>query len=1113
MALMRMRLFALLAAAISVLEAFAEPEVVCPGTNDFTLSCWFRLGKGQKGGTVLREKKDGGWVELIIQPNEVRFWTGRTAFDFAHTVRYGKVKTGVWHHLASLNDRDGETVMYFDGKPILRMDMAALGLVDVGEGAKPQEGPFDGDVRKLRLSNGLRTAEWVANEASDPPEPSPPVPVFREPTVFDYRENGGFGRRFDGRGTVSFSPSLLSTNAFTVSMWVYMPNPAPCVLLDAPGALNLQIWSPQWKFFTAVPTGKAAPYARRPYIYSPYVNSHEWLFLSMTFDDCELRVFTNGLGGRPSPWEACPPVTGNLVFGKDFKGYVGRIEFDDHALDEAEMLDRYRAERPRFSDRLVKTIVSPLRYTGVEGREERLPVVWTGDRTAKMSWRLIGKGSAVVASGSVEGDELVVPALGAGEYRLETFPPGDDDSEHVRRSDYRVIRLERPVWKADVRKTPRRLVAAFDPDGVYTAEAFHATGRTNLVRGTCGTYLEAHDGGRLAYRFRADRSKAHVLEFEYPDDKRRDVLFGDALSYNLNAGFAVGGEDAPNSGKMIGKEFLFYPQQDDCVLLVFSKHSDCPAAIGRIRVYELAEAPPGERVEVPSDGGRRLGHAWEDGAIYGSYGINGMPGDRRVLYGVGSRIGGMMAWQGCNMLRWVNWWYGGAHYRSRVCNTYDSHIAADSSEMMRALAPFGVMAQPNYNPLTWPPLLQQTGKINQVRLDGTRQENTGEWNAAPSGVGFSLPGPVFNPQDPVVRTAILDVFREGSRIWGDEPNYPGPSIEWNLSTTLWFGSLDSGYNEGLVQGFEKENGCAIRSKEELLSRKWREKWIDYRCGLVTGLFRDIVAIVRKDHPDRRLTVSMEPGLPIGFHSKDRTLDRIAAGEMSVLDLWRGGGMDLARLNEIEGLQLEWKWVYSANRRWARGRPGWRDVNEEVWRHDGRLRALSRGIRHPSAWCFIRYWENFDTRPSPGFWWKQEYRNHGGAVLGGIHTMKPYVRALAELDVEDLLIGGIVNPNMNDEIALRRFAHAFRSLPRKRLVTVPGSTEDVVVRQGECDGRHIHYAVNGTDSQTEISLVYADGASRTLELPPYDVIVERDAPERVLSSCSVVRKGPAQRTGL
>lgn len=1077
--------YAVVGMAFSLCHA-AVPGVVCPGTNDFTLSCWFKLEKGQKGGNVVVEKNGGGWVQLIVRPYEVRFWTGTTHTDFAHTVRWGRVAPDIWHHLVSTNDRDGDTTLYFDGHRILDADLRPQAGVDVGARAEPVVGPFDGQVRDLRLETGLWNEQAVRDASLRPPEPPQPSPVRNESVVFDYRTDGSFGKHLCGTNEFTLSRSLVSTNAFTVSMWVYFPEPKSCSLLEARQSFSLMIWSDMWKFFTAVPNGMSAPFARRPYIYAPYVNSHKWMNLVATYDGAELRVFTNGLGGKPVEWACCPPVAGDLVLGRGMNGWLGRVTFDDYALGEDEILFRYKREIGNFSDYIVRTLVNPLRYTGVEGRAERLPLDVAGDRSAKVCWRILKGRANVVASGIVCGDWLEVPALPVGKYTLEFFPEGLDSHDFIRRSEYTVIGQEKPAWTDDVLKTPRKLVAAFDPDGAYGPDVFHHTGKTNLVHANFGTYLEALEGGRLAYRFKVDKTKAHLLSFEYPDDKRRDILLGDALGYNMNAGFAVGGEDAPNSGGWIRKSFLFYPQQDDCTLLVYTKHADCPVAIGKVRVFELETPPPGERIECPSDGGRMLGHAWEDGAIQGSYGLSGLSAKELELLGYGARIGRMMAWQGCNVLRWVNWWYGGAHYRSRVCDEYDSHIAGDSTRMMRGLAPFGVMAQPNFNPLTWPPLLQQAGEINQVRRDGTVQRNTGEWNAAPSGVDFCLPGPVFNPADAVVRKSILDSFREASLVWEGEKNYVGPSIEWNLSTTYWFGSLESGYNKSLIESFEREHGCRVSSADELLTPKYREKWIAFRCGIVTDLFKEIVRIVRDGHPERSVTVSMEAGLVLGFYQKERTMDDIIAGKISVLDLWREGGVDFEALNGIDGLNIEWKWIHSANRRWARGKSGWRYFDEEIWSHDRRFRDFAGRVRNPSVWSMIRYWENFNDAPSPGFWWKREYRNHGGAVLGGVHTMKPYVRAVADLDALTLVVGGIVNPNMNDEIAMRRFAHAFRALPKKRLDTVSGSTESVVVRQGVCDGHGVWYAVNCEARVIDVVVRSVRGEVWRQSLPPYSL---------------------------
>jgi hypothetical protein len=73
-------------------------------------------------------------------------------------------------------------------------------------------------------------------------------------------------------------------------------------------------------------------------------------------------------------------------------------------------------------------------------------------------------------------------------------------------------------------------------------------------------------------------------------------------------------------------------------------------------------------------------------------------------------------------------------------------------------------------------------------------------------------------------------------------------------------------------------------------------------------------------------------------------------------------------------------------------------------------------------------------------------------------MEPYAHALAELDACRITRGGLfLDKAHTDE--LRRFAAAYRSLPRRKLGQVGERLDPVAVRQGEDNGRRVFYLVN------------------------------------------------------
>jgi hypothetical protein len=76
-------------------------------------------------------------------------------------------------------------------------------------------------------------------------------------------------------------------------------------------------------------------------------------------------------------------------------------------------------------------------------------------------------------------------------------------------------------------------------------------------------------------------------------------------------------------------------------------------------------------------------------------------------------------------------------------------------------------------------------------------------------------------------------------------------------------------------------------------------------------------------------------------------------------------------------------------------------------------------------------------PLDGFWWDSQLRITP-AFPAGVHFLEPYAHAVAELDALRVTRAGLfLDKAHGDE--LRRFAAAYRALPRKKLERVGGTT--------------------------------------------------------------------------
>jgi len=81
---------------LPVMAKFKKNDIkytaLIPGKSDYTLSCWGRLKKGDKGGALFVKHSGYNWVSLGIDRKEIRYEMGRNPANYAAFVLPGKVK-------------------------------------------------------------------------------------------------------------------------------------------------------------------------------------------------------------------------------------------------------------------------------------------------------------------------------------------------------------------------------------------------------------------------------------------------------------------------------------------------------------------------------------------------------------------------------------------------------------------------------------------------------------------------------------------------------------------------------------------------------------------------------------------------------------------------------------------------------------------------------------------------------------------------------------------------------------------------------------------------------------------------------------------------------------
>lgn len=652
----------------------------------------------------------------------------------------------------------------------------------------------------------------------------------------------------------------------------------------------------------------------------------------------------------------------------------------------------------------------------------------------------------------------------------------------------------------------------------YPTNLYLECGAVRLTNSAAGAYREAgpDPDSRFGYRFDVKNiGKPHLAIVRYPDDKTRCMSVSDGTCYDLSIGIFTGramphgrqtGLAQPLSGTMQEIRQIFWPRWKACSILFGNTTQGEPAAAASVTICELDELPALKTPNAPDDGTRRsLGVSYEDPCSHSSD-LGALTFDTWL-----ERMVAFAKFEGANRLTYPIIWYHGPIYPSATepANYFDWSVAGTNRNLYirwtshpedwveKLLTRFDrehleFVSQVTYIRLG--SLMEkmninleaiQAGQdtINNMRADDKVQSGAGDWTGEynvrnferqklsreqgneawtacpliygerPDGGGAC--GPIFNPLHPIVQSALLGSVREIATRYGKHPSYKGLHIFCYGSSTLGFGSLQSGYDDVSVSLFERETGVKVPVDAKLPDRfskryafltapEMREKWVAWRCAKITDLIRRMRDELVNVRPDLRLAVTpmggSDAGIDIAAINREpgvtvtTGLDALGPCSNSVTPDWA----------ECQNVNIFNTWI----ERWGRHR--WWSCAPD----DGQARDLAVILGKPAEGIC-----RMGSEYAPdGFWWPGAQLRITPAFSGGVHFMRHYANALARFDPMVISRGGLTRDRGHAEL-LRPFALAYRALPAKKFETVGDSTEPVTVRTLVDGGKRYLYVVN------------------------------------------------------
>lgn len=366
--------------------------------------------------------------------------------------------------------------------------------------------------------------------------------------------------------------------------------------------------------------------------------------------------------------------------------------------------------------------------------------------------------------------------------------------------------------------------------------------------------------------------RPHRVVVDYPDDDFRAFLLviyeqGRAMR-QFDNGVGTGGPRRL-SRRVHRREIFLWPRHHDAWLVAHTWRKNAPAAIQRIRVYEMEDGLPPLPV---GNSGRYFGMYYEEPRfIDWSHQVSDEPIEFVRTW---DRLGSFMRHTGQNLL-----WYQGISYG----------IASTETELVTTLRRFGPRSD-HFGNNTFRGMLlsaekhgygiiadlhEQLAVFEEHLPEGVPIVDTRQTGADGTMATFAPSGDSgYNIVHPAVQDLLLRAFRQVAEKYRDSPAFLGLSFRtMQVINPAYsgFGSERFGYGDFTVGLFEKETGVEVpggndpgdperfRQRYEHLMGPKRAEWIAWRTRKVTDWLSRVAGMLREVRPDLQLFMSPKGG--------------------------------------------------------------------------------------------------------------------------------------------------------------------------------------------------------------------------------------------------------------
>ncbi len=570
------------------------------------------------------------------------------------------------------------------------------------------------------------------------------------------------------------------------------------------------------------------------------------------------------------------------------------------------------------------------------------------------------------------------------------------------------------------------------------------------------------------------------------------------MPIGLDSGVTVSSQSSPAGStaaegdeRFVTHELLFWPKVREPILLLHDMGTGRPLNVSKVDVIELGALPTqNDRVPLPLSQQRLVGPYLHKPLIPENFGATetyDSPSGRSLddwvtFYSAGERFIRYLQHENCNSALISVLSDGGTIYPSDLLSPtprYDTGtflasgqdpVRKDVLELLYrlfdreglALIPELQFASPL--PVLETELRRGGDAVRGIELIGRDGRS---WRAARGTVRGTAP--YYNPLDPRVQEAMIDIVRELVARYRDHTAFQGVAVELANIGYMQFPDLEWGYDDETVSRFERETGIQVPNAEgearfatryNFLTGQERTRWVQWRCRELARFYQRMSEVVTSVGPHVRFVLSATNVLQSA--EPEQTVETSIRSRQSFADLLPPRGLDFKLLADVPRLVVLRPVLPASS-----DHPS-DDVLDEQANHSVALdRAFQAG--QPGVLVFRRPREfrisEFDAVSpwEPALTWLAVHHSPIGPK-----NREPIIHALASNDAQVLFDGGWMIP-LGQESQLRDIRDTLLSLPAVPFHLDEIQQQPAVVRLARLEGKTWCYVVNECPDPINVQL--------------------------------------------